>query len=119
MDITDRSKVVRQSRPCLRCLKPGHLKQDCRSRGKCSVRGCKGTYHPLLHGAPRMYSNQDLGQSHLAANSPGQHHASVATTRVNCQSIKVQVLCAVVPVLVTFGPTTCIVYALLDSGAEV
>ncbi|KFD52889.1 hypothetical protein M513_06199 [Trichuris suis] len=119
MDITDRLKVVRQSRLCLRCLKPGHLKQECRSKGKCSVRGCKGTHHPLLHGAPRMYSNQDLGQSHLAAKSPGQHHASVTTTRVNCQSHKVQVLCAVVPVLVTFGPTTCTAYALLDSGAEV
>ncbi|KFD54954.1 hypothetical protein M513_04136 [Trichuris suis] len=119
MDITDRLKVVHQRRLCLRCLKPGQLKQDCKSKEKCSVCGCRGTQRPLLHGAPRMYLNQDLRQSPLAITSPGQHQASITTTRVNCQPKKVRVLCAGVPVLATFGLTAYTVYALLDSGAEV
>ncbi|CDW60414.1 hypothetical protein TTRE_0000879301 [Trichuris trichiura] len=38
-NITDRLKVVRHKRLCLRCPKPVHVKQDCRSFRKFSVRG--------------------------------------------------------------------------------
>ncbi|KFD58886.1 hypothetical protein M513_00049 [Trichuris suis] len=44
MDMTERLAVIRDGRLCIRCLKPGHLKQNCRSTRKCSVNGCRGCH---------------------------------------------------------------------------
>uniref|UniRef100_A0A5S6QIG6 CCHC-type domain-containing protein n=1 Tax=Trichuris muris TaxID=70415 RepID=A0A5S6QIG6_TRIMR len=119
MNATESLSVVRQSRLCHRCLGTGHVKRMCRSKGKCTVYGCKGAHHPLLHGAPRMYPGQNIQQGSPLAMNTEEHDTSVITARVNCHSNKVRVLCAVVPILVTSGTTTCRSHALLDSGAEV
>ncbi|KFD60589.1 hypothetical protein M514_27222 [Trichuris suis] len=83
------------------------------------VRGCKGTHHTLLHGAPRMFPHQATNQSPPAPANQEPVSASVAATRVSGRSRNVQVLCAVVPVIVTSGTTSCQTFALLDCGAEV
>ncbi|KFD49841.1 hypothetical protein M513_09308 [Trichuris suis] len=119
LDVAERLAIIRRGRLCIRCLRQGHVKQDCMSRTKCSVRGCKGTHHTLLHGAPRMFPHQAINQSPPAPANQEPLSASVAAARVSGHLRNVQVLCAVVPVIVTSGTTSCQTFALLDSGAEV
>ncbi|KFD58889.1 hypothetical protein M513_00052 [Trichuris suis] len=119
MDMTERLAVIRDGRLCIRCLKPGHLKQNCRSTRKCSVNGCRGCHHPLLHGAPRIYPVNSVNRNSPPAENQDLVNASVHSAAVSIQANSYHVLCAVVPVKVTFGSNTCRTFALLDSGAEV
>ncbi|KFD60347.1 hypothetical protein M514_10986 [Trichuris suis] len=119
MDMADRLVVIRKDRLCIRCLKRGHTKQNCMSRRKCSISGCRGTHHPLLHGAPRIYSSQTTEQEPSSTKGLELTSTTVHTAAVNNQAKNMQVLCAVVPVQVMFGTKTCRTFALLDSGAEV
>uniref|UniRef100_A0A5S6R2K9 Peptidase A2 domain-containing protein n=1 Tax=Trichuris muris TaxID=70415 RepID=A0A5S6R2K9_TRIMR len=87
---------------------------------KCAVSGCKGAHHTLIHGAPRIYAAAAAQQSSSPANNAQELvSTSVQSAAVTGRSSKFQVLCAVVPVRVTFGAATCHTFALLDSGAEV
>uniref|UniRef100_A0A5S6QR19 CCHC-type domain-containing protein n=1 Tax=Trichuris muris TaxID=70415 RepID=A0A5S6QR19_TRIMR len=119
MDMTERLAIIRERRLCIRCLRAGHLKRQCISKGKCSIQGCNGVHHSLLHGAPRMYPNRERQPNPTVPTGEERTKASITTARVNWQSNNVQVLCAVVPVVVKFGENSCRAFALLDSGAEV
>ena len=45
----ERFTLVRQHKLCFNCLKPGHGARECRANKQCSVEGCPGKHHQLLH----------------------------------------------------------------------
>ena len=49
LDVKGRMDVVRVSRLCFTCLKPGHLSRVCRSQHGCGIEGCLRRHHTLLH----------------------------------------------------------------------
>ena len=52
---------------CLKCLKPGHTAEDCRSRHSCHV--CEGNHNSLLHGAT-LGSNRPAASINVIKTSP-------------------------------------------------
>ena len=55
LTVEKRSEIAKESRVCFRCLSSEHLSPACDRSVTCTVTGCKGLHHPMLHGAPRMF----------------------------------------------------------------
>ena len=55
--VSERYKMVKDSRLCYSCLHKGHITKDCRSKKKCEVNGCTRQHHPLLHYDPPSASS--------------------------------------------------------------
>lgn len=47
--LAERWRMVRGSRLCICCLRPGHMKQNCNYRRACPVNGCEYEHNELLH----------------------------------------------------------------------
>ncbi|XP_003382158.1 putative integrase core domain protein [Trichinella spiralis] len=48
-DVHMRSHMVARNKLCFRCLQSGHRVKACKVRWKCTVSGCGGSHHGLLH----------------------------------------------------------------------
>ena len=44
-----RVKFLKQNRCCFRCLKVGHMLDKCLEKVECTVDGCMGKHHTVLH----------------------------------------------------------------------
>ncbi|XP_046644638.1 protein transport protein SEC31-like [Daphnia pulicaria] len=54
--VKERAQIVKDANLCLRCLGDDHLSRGCTRVERCSQPLCDGVHHPLLHGAPRLFS---------------------------------------------------------------
>ncbi|KRX41893.1 hypothetical protein T09_10870, partial [Trichinella sp. T9] len=48
-DVHTRSRMAARNKLCFRCLQGGHRAKACTVRWKCTVSGCGGSHHGLLH----------------------------------------------------------------------
>ncbi|KRZ54802.1 hypothetical protein T02_2933 [Trichinella nativa] len=48
-DAHTRSRMATRSKLCFRCLQSGHRAKACKAGWKCTVSGCGGSHHGLLH----------------------------------------------------------------------
>ncbi|KRZ47414.1 hypothetical protein T02_1750, partial [Trichinella nativa] len=48
-DVHTRSRMAARNKLCFRCLQGGHRAKACKVRWKCTVSGCVGSHHELLH----------------------------------------------------------------------
>ena len=122
---------------CYRCLEKGHRSRECEKRESCGEDGCKGMYHKLLHGAPRMYpdlkdsrrsapkseskkeenKNKPSGKVHWKEGSPDSR-TFLSNEFTAATSIEEQIdisLLPIVPVVVSAGGTLHNSLALIDS----
>ncbi len=91
----ERAVVVKDNKLCFRCFNPGHVSRFCKKPMMCSIDGCTGSHHPMLHGAPKVFA---AAAEHVFTNSG-------------------KVLLQVVPV-VLYGKTRSVrTFALLDQGS--
>ena len=104
---SEKRSVVRDKQLCYRCLRPGHLIKECRSRMVCAVESCKSTsHHTLLHVDPGGARASPLGNVVASCRDEGNTEGQRA-----CLDI--------VPVCVSFGDAEILTYALLDTGSSV
>ena len=120
MTVTERRKVVRQSRLCFQCLSSGHYKRTC-GHNKCNVRSCGRRHHRLLHlndPEPKKDSNnnEDLEQEKVTTRD-----ANVQTNAANViPDVYKGATALPVVAVVVFGPDgqSISTYALLDQASE-
>ncbi|KRY21777.1 Gamma-tubulin complex component 4 [Trichinella patagoniensis] len=48
-DVHTRSRMAARNKLCFRCLQGGHRAKACKVRWRCTVSGCGGSHHELLH----------------------------------------------------------------------
>lgn len=98
VDVRDRWNFVSSNHLCFVCLGAGHRVLACPSRTKCSESGCDRFHHPMLH--------QTVVRSKVL--------------NASCQKLSGAsgVSLGVVPVRIEGPKGSCVVSALLDSGAD-
>jgi hypothetical protein len=108
MTVKERAQIVKDANLCLRCLGDDHLSRGCTRVERCSQPECDGVHHPLLHGAPRLFSKP------TSAKPPVEFSGSVSIKSAgNCT------LLPIVPVILKANGKEFPLYALLDSGSEI
>ena len=125
MDLDQRLVTCRAYGLCFRCLRGGHRAADCRSLPGCSVGGCKGRHHALLHaerigGRPINPIDQQSQPSAISEQVPQtgkQHNTALSTSANNTTKPKVIVF-QTVPVFVETGLKRLKLNALLDPCSD-
>ena len=101
LSASERRQMVAKLKACYQCTKIGHLARECKEIVKCSVIGCTGRHHSLLH-----LSNSD------------QLIATVHSTATGTHCVNTTAYLGVVPVRLFNGEKSTIAYALIDSGSD-
>ena len=126
LTVEKRSEIAKESRVCFRCLSSEHLSPACDRSVTCTVTGCKGLHHPMLHGAPRMFpkSGATGGRASFAtkAKEPTkeketddtEEHFSGSTAGSSSSAV----LLPIVPVTIEANGKLVKTFALLDAGSE-
>ena len=125
MDLDQRLITCRSYGLCFRCLRGGHRAADCRSFPGCSVDGCRGKHHSLLHaertrGRPNgaiSQQSQPSDVSEQAKQTDRQHNRALSTAAHNATKPKVMVF-QTVPVFVETGVKRLRLNALLDPCSD-
>ncbi|CAH8428700.1 unnamed protein product [Schistosoma turkestanicum] len=105
LEVDKRLDLIKEKRLCRLCLKANHIAKDCRLRRGCTVEGCGGRHHTLLH------VTTDVSPS----------NANVATNYVSnsrAENEEPKVAFAVVPVILRNRDRTVETLAFLDSGSD-
>jgi hypothetical protein len=106
LDRGSRSAVLREHKRCFRCFKPNHLAQHCKVTLRCTVQGCQGQHHTLMHSLNRKQS-----RSELYSDQPSNANcsATIGLTKVALGFIPMKV----------HGPWGSVTtYALIDNGSD-
>lgn len=104
MDVSDRSKLVRESRLCFNCLRPAHFARDCKLTITCTIPGCGKRHSKYLH--PPSVSNTDKSDS-----------ATASCGAASCDRGRVALPVVAVMVGAVGSDEKIQTYALLDSGS--
>ena len=118
--VRERTKFVKDSKLCHKCLSSKHRTPECKRRNTCFVPGCKGSFHhTLLHRTP----SEEEGEVEKRDVSSSESVLESKTTKCHftkqdsSNDSNSQVYLCVVPVKVTYGNKTLCTYAFLDQGS--
>ncbi|KAH8852700.1 Gag-Pol polyprotein [Schistosoma japonicum] len=105
LEVDKRLDLIKEKRLCRLCLKTNHVAKDCRLRRGCTVEGCGGRHHTLLH----VTTDVSLFNANVTTNY-------VSKSRAENEEPKVAF--AVVPVILRNRDRTVETLAFLDSGSD-
>ena len=118
--VRERTKFVKDSKLCHKCLSSKHRTPKCKRKNTCFVPGCKGSFHhTLLHRTP----SEEEGEVEKRDVSSSESVLESKTTKChftkqdNSNHSNSQVYLCVVPVKVTYGNKTLCTYAFSDQGS--
>ena len=74
LSVSERRQMVSKLKACYQCIKIGHLARECKEIVKCSVIGCTGRHHSLLH-----FSNSDQITATVHSTAMGTHSVNTTT----------------------------------------
>ncbi|TNN15930.1 Gag-Pol polyprotein, partial [Schistosoma japonicum] len=105
LEVDTRSDLIKEKRLCRLCVKANYVANDCRLRRGCTVEGCGGSHHRLLH----VTTDVSLSNTNVTTNY-------VSKSRVKNAESKVAV--AVVPAILRSRDRTVETLAFLDGGSD-
>ena len=113
--VEDRISFVKESKLCHKCLSSKHKTRECKRSKLCSVTGCKGFHHTLLHKFATTKEHPPKTSSEDKAVVP----VTCGFTKSDSCSIldNSHVYLCIVPVRVSFGENVVSTYAFLDQGS--
>ncbi|XP_066261208.1 uncharacterized protein [Euwallacea similis] len=80
LSVSDKYNEIRRHKLCSNCLRPGHLKQECRSRG---CKKCNQKHNSTLHIEKRSGSGHVQNSSNSSTNEPSssltEHESSISS----------------------------------------
>ncbi|XP_066255176.1 uncharacterized protein [Euwallacea similis] len=80
LSVSDKYNEIRRHKLCSNCLRPGHLKQECRSRG---CKKCNQKHNSTLHIEKRSGSEHVQNSSNSSTNEPSssltEHESSISS----------------------------------------
>ena len=105
-----RVEFLKRNRCCFRCLKVGHMLDKCSEKVGCTVGGCTGKHHTVLH----MFVAEDQ------RSSSDSHESEKVFSSVSkgCSVRGPVPYFMTLPVKVRCGREEVVTYALLDSGSQ-
>ena len=107
MDLDQRLSTCRSYGLCFRCLRRGHRATDCTSFPGCSVDGCKGKHHTLLHAKRTSGRTIGLGDKQPSdateQQTDRQQNRALSTSAHNNNSMPKVMVFQTVPVFVETG----------------
>ena len=105
-----RVEFLKRNRCCFRCLKVGHMLDKCSEKVGCTVDGCTGKHHTVLH----MFVAEDQ------RSSSDSHESEKVFSSVSkgCSVRGPVPYFMTLPVKVRCGREEVVTYALLDSGSQ-
>jgi len=105
-----RHAFVKTEGLCYKCLAGKHAARECKSREKCKVSGCTGTYHhTLLHQYPKSKESKSSTSETSSCSAVRSLHSTYRSNN--------SVYLNVVPVRVQYLDKFVEVYAFLDQGS--
>ena len=118
--VSERLQFMRQARLCDNCAKRGHVSRYCLAKPGCNVSGCTRRHHFLLHtefgdSRPTSSSAATRGSSD---STPQQSQVSTSNFSGATVIKSANNMCLnVVPVKISSGSKTVLIYAFLDEGS--
>ncbi|KRZ06869.1 hypothetical protein T11_6199 [Trichinella zimbabwensis] len=97
-EVHTRSLMAARCKLCFRCLQSGHRAKACKVRRKCTVSGCRGSRHRLLHRSqsPSPYQTPDALKSRGCMLIAGGGAKQVRLQSVRARAVGKDGLCMVV-----------------------
>ena len=119
-DIDTRREILKKRNICFKCLKPGHIKKNCRNKIKCFRCKAEGNHHTALY-YPKNYSQH----TNPTTTNSDQNNSSI-TPSANKKTATCSVKSETTIVLQTASTCVmnkrkdhfCVVNALFDTGNQ-
>jgi hypothetical protein len=110
LPVEERAIIAKEKGICFRCLGRDHIGRDCSQTQRCTQPDCDAVHHPLLHGAPRMFTRETTPPAATFSGSISTESRAYAGKRT---------MLPMVPIILCANGKEIKLYALLDNGSEI
>ena len=113
--LKDKYEFIKQKRLCFNCFKQGHIARFCSRDKACTVEGCRGKHHELIH---RSFECDEGETNQPSTSNSSSVDRTVGMITAGCTTeTSYRTFLNVVPVKVRAGNKTVNTYAFLDQGS--
>ena len=113
--LKDKYEFIKQKRLCFNCFKQGHIAKFCSQDKACTVEGCRGKHHELIH---RSFVCDEGETNQPSTSNSSSVDRTVGMITAGCTTeTSYRTFLNVVPVKVRAGNKTVNTYAFLDQGS--
>ena len=113
--LNDKYEFMKQKQLCFNCFKQGHVAKFCLQDKACTVEGCQGKHHELLH---RSFKCEKEETNQPSTSNSSSVDRTVGMITAGCTTERsYRTFLNVVPVKVRAGNKTVTTYAFFDQGS--